>query len=90
VVGISYPANGFSQATEWSGGRVINLGGLPGSVFNAANDINDSGQAVGTSFVGATQYPVEWSSGSVINLGGLPGPRPASPTASAIRGRSWG
>jgi probable HAF family extracellular repeat protein len=73
VVGVSYPANGLSQATEWSGGGVINLAGLPGSVFSAATDINDSGQAVGTSFVGATQFAVEWSGGDVVNLGSLPG-----------------
>ena len=47
--------------------------GLPQSVFSAATDINGSGQAVGRSFVGATQYAVEWSGGGVINLGGLPG-----------------
>jgi uncharacterized membrane protein len=73
VVGTSYAADGEPQATEWSGGRVLNLGGLPGSVFSAATDINDPGQAVGRSFVGATQYAVEWSGGDVIKLGGLPG-----------------
>jgi uncharacterized membrane protein len=64
---MSYGAYG-PQATEWSRGRVINLGGLPESVFSAATGINDSGQAVGRSFVGATQYAVEWSSGDVITL----------------------
>src|SRR6516225_11798473 len=47
-------------ATEWSGGKVINLG--PG----VATSINDAGQAVGSGPGGAT----EWSGGKVINLGG--------------------
>ena len=72
VVESAIPLTVFPQATEWTGGAIINLGGLPGSVFSAATDIDDSGQVVGRRVVGATQYAVEWS-GGVINLGGLPG-----------------
>src|ERR1700693_3190886 len=61
-----------SCATEWSGGSVINLGGLPGSSESQAFSINDAGQAVGLSLVGGVSYATEWSGGSVINLGGLP------------------
>ena len=34
-------------ATEWSGGGVINLGGLPGFAASNAYGINDAGQVVG-------------------------------------------
>jgi probable HAF family extracellular repeat protein len=66
---------GFSHfcATEWSGGAVINLGGLPGTVDSQAIGINDSGEAVGDSFVGGTVVATEWRGGSVINLGGVSG-----------------
>jgi uncharacterized membrane protein len=60
-------------ATEWSGGRVINLGGLPGSTSSFAFDINDAGRAVGASVVGSIIYATEWRGGRVINLRGLPG-----------------
>jgi hypothetical protein len=40
---------GFNLATEWSGGRVIDLGGLPGSFESVAESINDRGQVVGDS-----------------------------------------
>jgi uncharacterized membrane protein len=56
-------------ATEWSGDRIINLGGLPGSTSSEALSINSAGQAVGNSDLDAT----EWSRGRVINLGGLSG-----------------
>ena len=39
-------------ATEWSGGSVIDLGGLPGTTGSFALGINDAGQVVGYSFVG--------------------------------------
>ncbi len=63
----------IAHATEWSGGSVIDLGGLPGSTASIASGINDAGQAVGYSSVGDVGYATEWSSGSVINLEGLPG-----------------
>ena len=36
-------------------------------------EINDSGQAVGFSYVDGSYTATEWSNGSAINLGGLPG-----------------
>jgi uncharacterized membrane protein len=36
-------------ATEWTDGKVINLGSLPGSVESLAHAINDAGQVVGFS-----------------------------------------
>ena len=53
--------------------KVINLGGLPGSTFSAANGINDAGQAVGLSGSGSVSEATEWSDGSVIDLEGLAG-----------------
>ena len=60
-------------ATEWSGGSVIDLGGLPGSFQTVANSINDAGQAVGYSATTGGTFATEWSHGKVIDLGGLPG-----------------
>ena len=73
VVGDSAVGAGV-YATEWSGGDVINLGGLPGSISSFANGINDAGQVVGYSlFPDGAIVATEWSHGSIINLGGLPG-----------------
>ena len=59
-------------AVEWSGGNVINLGGLPGAASTVADAINDTGQVVGTSVVGGVGNAVEWSGGSLITLEDLP------------------
>ena len=37
------------SAIEWSDGKVINLGNLPGFQGSAAQSINDNGQVVGSS-----------------------------------------
>jgi probable HAF family extracellular repeat protein len=63
----------FNHATEWSGGSVIDLGGLPGYTESRAYGINDAGQVVGMSAVGFTSIATEWSGGSIISLGALPG-----------------
>lgn len=61
--------NGFC-ATEWSGGSVINLGGLPGFESSEATSINGAGQVVGDSGLsGLRLHATEWSGGSIINLG---------------------
>jgi probable HAF family extracellular repeat protein len=57
-----------SCATEWSGGNVINVAGLDSLAYG----INDAGQVVGASGVGANKVAAEWSGGNFINLGGLP------------------
>ena len=59
---------GLDYATEWSGGNVINLGGLPGYTKSQARGINNAGQVVGLSYVGARVYATEWSGGTVVNL----------------------
>jgi hypothetical protein len=66
---------GSSQAgaIEWSGGTIINVGGLPGATAGVAFSINDAGHAVGSSIMPTTIYATEWSDGSVIDLGGLSG-----------------
>ena len=59
-------------ATEWSGGRIINLDALVDPGFNSASiatGINASGQVVGW---GDVFGGIEWSGGSVINLSGFP------------------
>jgi probable HAF family extracellular repeat protein len=67
------PAHAQSYATEWSAGRAVELRGLPDATTNAANGINDNGQAVGSSAGSDFEYAVEWSNGRLVNLGGLPG-----------------
>jgi uncharacterized membrane protein len=69
--------SGF-YAAEWTGGNVINPGGLPDSTRSVANGINGSGQAVGHSEFDSIGKPAvfhatEWSGSSIIDLGGLPG-----------------
>jgi uncharacterized membrane protein len=71
AVGISI-VDGQVIATEWSGGKVIELGGLPGSTTSTANSINDAGQAVGQSVVNGVFYATEWNGSKIINLGSLP------------------
>jgi probable HAF family extracellular repeat protein len=63
-VGVSH-----GGATEWRGGKVINLGGLPGYLASEALAINDAGVVVGWSNVGGDYYATEWSHGKVIDLG---------------------
>jgi probable HAF family extracellular repeat protein len=60
-------------ATEWSNGRIINLGGLLGSKQSFAWSINDAGQVVGVSYANSFISATEWSNGRIINLGGLMG-----------------
>ena len=62
-----------TYATEWRGGKVINLRGLPGTTFSTADAINSSGQVVGSSEARVGFRATEWSGGKIINLGALPG-----------------
>jgi hypothetical protein len=48
---------------------VIDQGGLPGSAFSIAEDINNLGQAAGEDYVDGTDNDVEWSGGNIINRG---------------------
>jgi hypothetical protein len=64
------------NAVEWSGGSVINLGGLSGFTLSEALGMNSTGDAVGSSRVNLQDVATEWTGGlggSIINLGGLPG-----------------
>jgi probable HAF family extracellular repeat protein len=73
VVGYSV-VDGTSRPTEWSDGKVIRLGELPGSTGSVASSINDAGVAVGNSlFANGRTHATEWINGNVIDLGGLPG-----------------
>jgi uncharacterized membrane protein len=83
LAGPTGSAHANNVATEWSGGSIINLEGLPGSTDSVAYAINDAGQAVGNSTIGVT-FATEWSGGSVVNLGGLSGSYASS--ANGING----
>jgi probable HAF family extracellular repeat protein len=55
-----------------SGGKIIDLGGLPGFTLSDASSINDTGQIVGFSDrggIGPFVHATEWSDGQVIDLG---------------------
>ena len=60
LLGSGAAHSAHAQAVEWSGGQVIHLGGLPGSVNSLAYDINDAGQVVGVSCPNFCTA-VEWS-----------------------------
>ena len=62
-----------TYATEWRGGKVINLRGLPGTTFSTADAINNSGQVVGSSDARVGFRATERSGGKIMNLGALPG-----------------
>jgi probable HAF family extracellular repeat protein len=84
------PFPNFVCATEWSDGRVINLGGE--SDNSVAFGINDRGQVVGLSRFGLSDmdYATEWSHGNVINLGVLPGSAFSDATSINNRGEVAG
>ena len=88
VVGFSTVGGGV-HAAEWSGGSVINLGGLPGVTIALPTPSTTPGRWWDLAYVGGGEYATEWSRGSVINLGGLPGSTIALPTASTTPGRRW-
>jgi uncharacterized membrane protein len=79
-------------ATEWSGHRVINLGGLPGFTMSNPVSINDAGRIVGYSDAGplGITFATEWSGGMVINLGGLPGSSSSRANSINDAGRAVG
>jgi probable HAF family extracellular repeat protein len=78
-----YPGSpAYFTATEWSGGSVIDLGGLPGSTQSSAYSINDAGQVVGLSRIGDYEHATEWSGGSIIDL--LPGSTSSDSVAESI------
>jgi uncharacterized membrane protein len=60
-------------ATEWSDGKAVKLGTLPGYTNAQAAGINDAGQAVGQTFGGLNYVATEWVGGGPINLGSLSG-----------------
>ena len=54
-------------ATEWSGGSVINLGGLPGSTYSQASASTTPGRRWDAA-LSVSSIATEWSGGSVIDL----------------------
>jgi probable HAF family extracellular repeat protein len=69
AVGTSF-SNAQISATEWSSGKIINLGG---STESRAFGINNAGQVVGVSVFSDAFLATEWSGGGAIILGVLPG-----------------
>jgi probable HAF family extracellular repeat protein len=75
VVGYSGLVFGITHAFKWENGNISDLGTLPGHNGSIAYDINDLGQAVGSSSNSLTQQiqAVLWSNGNIIELGNLGG-----------------
>lgn len=75
IVGeIAYSLND-RRATIWEGGKIRDLGNLPGDGINVAFGINNLGQVVGTARQNST-VPVRarvWDKGQIISLPELPG-----------------
>ena len=65
--------SGSDCATEWSGGGVIELGGLPAQRLARRSALTTPVRRSGYSAVGNDEVATEWSGGSVINLGGVTG-----------------
>ena len=82
VVGVSSSVVGPIRAFLWENGSMMDLGGLPGSSFSEAVDINNAGQVVGTS-----RRAFLWEDGVMTDLGSLDSSRPSS-NAAAIN--NWG
>ncbi|TYK43825.1 hypothetical protein [Actinomadura decatromicini] len=76
VVGYGDVATGQFHAIRWDrGGRVVDLGTLPGGTYSYANGINDRGDVVGyANTAGGDDRAVRWAAdGSITDLGSLPG-----------------
>lgn len=74
VVGVSTTATGAEHAFVWRGGRMTDLGTLPGHVASRAVDVNRHGLIVGTSTAAdGTTRAVSWRGGRITDLGTLGG-----------------
>jgi probable HAF family extracellular repeat protein len=78
---IGFPDKYVAHAFEWRGGRLHDLGALPGNNSSAVFEVNGSGVGVGMSETAITDPNTGWPAdhavmfkgGKVIDLGTLPG-----------------
>ena len=80
VVGASETAAGSTHAFLWTGGRLRDLGTLPGRRSSSAVAVNDQGQVAGIAFNGSPSRPQDvrgffWQRGRMRDLGTLGGHR---------------
>jgi probable HAF family extracellular repeat protein len=73
VVGYTTTSSGGTHAFLYSGGRMQDLGTLPGGGFSFARDVNDSGQVVGYSTITSTgeTHAFLYSDGKMHDLNDL-------------------
>lgn len=65
---------GLKHAALWSGGKIIDLGVLPGGDSSQATAINSGGVVVGDSTTtGGVTHAFRWANGVMTDLGTLPG-----------------
>src|SRR6516165_2227830 len=78
---VGFPDRYLTHAFAWSGGRLHDLGALPGNNSSAVFEVNGSGVGVGMSETAITDpytgwpadHAVMFTGGKVIDLGTLPG-----------------
>ncbi|CAI7973511.1 Extracellular HAF [Frankia sp. Hr75.2] len=69
VVGRSATSSGW-HAFRWEGGRMTDLGVLPGGTSSNAVAINEDGQAAGWSYAAdGKRHAVMWNGGKIVDLG---------------------
>ena len=51
LLSFGQPSPRMQRHYEWSGGSVVDLGGLPGRAYSIADGINNAGEVVGISYV---------------------------------------
>jgi probable HAF family extracellular repeat protein len=60
MVGYSFDSQYNQHAVRWAGGRITDLGALPGDYDSEAFAVNDSGVAVGYSEGTSSEFAVRW------------------------------
>jgi probable HAF family extracellular repeat protein len=77
VAGDSFNHSGTVDATSWTGGDIKTITGLAGSIFNAGQGINDSGEVAGESVFSygppISSHGFRWTGTKTVDLGTLAG-----------------
>jgi probable HAF family extracellular repeat protein len=71
VGGVSSPATGAPHGFLWDNGSLTDLGALPDFPQSRVHELNEAGDAVGASLIGAgtSSRAVLWRNGTIVDLG---------------------